>query len=336
MPRKPPRKRGKARASRADCFARNGPPTSVSSSLRARTALTNSGRPRDQSARASFFLAGGDSAVPQRAHRVLVPRQVQAERRANGGLPVSARAPRHLQRICCILIAPAHAGGGAARQARDADAGRRRASPGQCRHQARYRAAAAPIRPAGLDPGSPVYRCGKACTEGRRRSRSQFAAADAGRFEDLDRLAIAARNDFAFVLALNSCAVDAGPMLPRAAVRRTLKICVNRRIALVPKDIGWRESVGDEVPAVTKLVQAACHHRLGNKRKLAGLLTRYLPERPPFVIASRHSIGPDERSIYLKAYVLRAELSNRSLGIRQLVPDQLRAAARNAADHDPE
>ncbi|MCX5720553.1 MAG: hypothetical protein NT179_00795 [Nitrospirae bacterium] len=142
---------------------------------------------------------------------------------------------------------------------------------------------------------------------------------DHGRYQDLDELALAAKNDLFLVLAitLELHVVHRAP--PKRVVERALRLVMNPRIRL--KDSGGWNSEENVIRAVTALVEAAHKLSIGTTDELIALLTRYLPASPPRGLSSRHG---QQRFPLLRAFALRAELGRQSIQLIDLAHDELR------------
>lgn len=127
---------------------------------------------------------------------------------------------------------------------------------------------------------------------------------DAGRWADADALASAAGNDVGLILAVADQFSLVSRHVPKAAAARALRLLLHPRIKLDASG-DWRGE-GARMLAIASIVVTARHYRLGSKRKLAGLLRRYLPKKASHAIESDHS--HDDRFAFLRAYALLADL----------------------------
>lgn len=140
---------------------------------------------------------------------------------------------------------------------------------------------------------------------------------DHGRYDDLDELAVASDNDLGLILAIAVEARNLHRLLPKEAAVRGFKLLADRRIKV--EDL---ESPGElALSAVTAMVETAYLHGLCNANAGKDLLERYLPETPPYGLASRHS---GLRAPYMRAYALRAALAGIPLQLIDLATSELR------------
>ncbi len=142
---------------------------------------------------------------------------------------------------------------------------------------------------------------------------------DHGRFDDLNELATAAENNLYLILAITLELREVHRTPPMIVVERALHLTLNPRIKL-KGDSSW-DSNGDTIRAVTALAEAAYKLSVGTKDELIALLTRYLPTSPPRGLSSRYG---GLRFPLLRAYAMKAALSDQSLSLMDLAHDELR------------
>ena len=147
---------------------------------------------------------------------------------------------------------------------------------------------------------------------------------DHGRYQELNELALAAGNDLCLILAITLELQEIHRVPPKNVVGRALRLALNPRIKL--KDSGHWDNEGNTICAVIALVEAAHKLSIGTADKLIALLTRYLPTSPPRSLSSRYD---RQRFPLLRAYALRAALSNQSLDLIDLAHDELRKELEN-------
>jgi hypothetical protein len=141
---------------------------------------------------------------------------------------------------------------------------------------------------------------------------------DHGRYDDIDILALAARNDIGLVLGIASELREVHRIPPNAAVERIFRLISIPSIDLANDRV---DTDGLTINAVAALVEAAVQQSIGTKEAQISLLTRYLPETPPRGLSSRFSTL---RFPILRAYALRAALSAESLTLLDLAHCDLR------------
>jgi hypothetical protein len=155
---------------------------------------------------------------------------------------------------------------------------------------------------------------------------------DAARFSDVDALALAAGNDIGLLLAIGLELSAVGWSPPAAVVQRAIALLASRHLKLQAPD-DWR---GGETltAAVTALVASAAESRLAPRRKLIGVMRRYLPARPPRSLGGQHANFDGARAGLMRAYALWAALKGSSLQLDQLAAPQIRKALASKHRHD--
>ena len=155
---------------------------------------------------------------------------------------------------------------------------------------------------------------------------------DAKRFSEIDELAIAAGNDLGLLFAINNALAAVGRLPPRRAVSRATQLLLSKRVFVAAPE-GYR---GEDtlLATVTNLFISALRHKVAPRRKLATVLSRYLPKNPPHGLSGRLSHIDDRRFVHLRAYCLRAALRNKPLKLDSLADNQLRKAIRKNRGHN--
>ncbi len=141
---------------------------------------------------------------------------------------------------------------------------------------------------------------------------------DHGRFEELDRLAVAARNNVWLILAITVELGEVQRTPPTPVVKRALRLASNRRIELRAEN-GWNSS-GVDLDRIVALVLAASRLSVGSRPELVDLLLRHLPDAPPEGLSSRYD---RRRRSMLRGYALKAALEGRRLEPADLANQQL-------------
>jgi hypothetical protein len=142
---------------------------------------------------------------------------------------------------------------------------------------------------------------------------------DHGRYQNLNELALAARNNLCLILAITLELREVHRVPPKVVVERAFRLALNPRVKL--EDSGRWDREGNSIRAVTALVEAAHKLSIGTADELITLLTRYLPTSPPRSFSSRYD---RQRFPLLRAYALRAALRNQLLDLIELAHDELR------------
>lgn len=155
---------------------------------------------------------------------------------------------------------------------------------------------------------------------------------DAKRFSEIDELALAAGNDLGLLLAINADLAAVGRLPPRSAVVRATRLLLSKHVFVdAPGDYRGEDT---RLAAVTNLVISAVRHKVAPRRKLATLLSRYLPKTPPIALSGRFSHIDERRFVHLRAYCLRAALRNKPLKLDSLADKELRRTIRKNRGHD--
>lgn len=145
---------------------------------------------------------------------------------------------------------------------------------------------------------------------------------DAGRFDEIDGLAIAAGNDLGLLLAITSELAKVGRFPPETAVARAIRLVTSKHVKMEAPADGFGGDIR-LLGAVTDLVLAALRHRSALRRVLAKTLSRYFPDRPPSLEGQTANYR-NSRAIYLGAYCLRAALRNETVTAEKLKPLEMR------------
>jgi hypothetical protein len=146
---------------------------------------------------------------------------------------------------------------------------------------------------------------------------------DAGGFELVDELSIAAGNDLGLLLAITSELAAVGRFPPRKAIERTTRLVTSRHLRIrEPSSMGGEIKV---LAAVSDVVVAAIRMRVAPRRLLARTLTRYLPARSP-MLGGRSAAFQNRRGIYMAAYCIRAALRGEVVTSERLKPPELKPA----------
>lgn len=146
---------------------------------------------------------------------------------------------------------------------------------------------------------------------------------DAGKFELIDELSIAAGNDLGLLLAITSELAAVGRFPPRKAVERTTRLVTSRHLRIrEPSSMGGEIKV---LAAVIDVVVAAARLRVAPRRLLARMLTRYLPGRSP-MLGGRSAAFQNRRGVYMAAYCIRAALRGEAVTVERLKPPGLKLA----------
>jgi hypothetical protein len=151
---------------------------------------------------------------------------------------------------------------------------------------------------------------------------------DLGRYDQLDALAAAARNDVWLLLALAQEAHAEGRLLPQSALARLLRLLIDRRVKL-PDAKGWNEN-WSVLYAITATVEIALRVLAPQPKVWADLIRRYLPSTPPSDLCSPFGF---DRARLLCAYALEAALRGQTLTLIDVAPAGVRAELQKAQSY---
>ena len=151
---------------------------------------------------------------------------------------------------------------------------------------------------------------------------------DHGRYQDLDALALAAKDNLCLVLAIVLELQEVHRSPPKAVLDRALPL-MRRHRAKIQKRNRWdhRETV---LEAVTALVVACHRHTVGTAPELAALLADYLPKAPPPGLGARFGAP---RFPLVRAYALHAALAGQVLQLNDLAEPKLREELEDGKRH---
>ncbi|MFD2427557.1 hypothetical protein ACFSUK_36030 [Sphingobium scionense] len=170
--------------------------------------------------------------------------------------------------------------------------------------------------------------CAKSLRRWRARERSFGAGrrlcsrlVDAGRFEEIDELAVAGGNDLGLLLAITMELAAVGRLPPKAAAGRMTRLVTSRHVTIREPS----RSGGDilVLGAVNDVVAAAVKLRLAPRRVLARTLSRYMLANPA-LLTGHSATYQNRRAIVLRAICLRAALRNETVTIDKLRPEEMR------------
>jgi hypothetical protein len=151
---------------------------------------------------------------------------------------------------------------------------------------------------------------------------------DHSRYNDLDDLANAAGDNPFLVLAIVVELREVHRVLSKPVVSLCLKHLQKPRFKFEIGD-DWSER-DSALNAVTALVEASHRLSAGSATALAKLLTRYLPKKPPRGLSSQFS---SSRTLFLRAYALRAALRGKTLELLDLAHPELRTELEKKKSH---
>jgi len=179
--------------------------------------------------------------------------------------------------------------------------------------------------------GAPA--CAKSLRRWRARERSFEAGrrlcsrlVDAGRFEEIDEIAIEAGNDLGLLLAINMELAAVGRLPPKVAAGRMIRLVTSRHVKIrEPNHFGGDIVVLD---AVNDVVVTAVKLRLASRRVLARTVSRYMVADPT-LLTGHSATYQNRRAIVLKAICLRAALRNETVTIEKLKPKEMRPAQKS-------
>jgi hypothetical protein len=142
---------------------------------------------------------------------------------------------------------------------------------------------------------------------------------DLGDFKSIDELAIAAGNDVWLLLALAEQSQQVRHCLPIQILNRLLRLLADRRVLLAESSQwGAKYSV---LEAVTAAVEMAAPTGAISHGKLATILRRYLPKKPPEQLTDRYGFN---RTPVIRAYAVESSLRGVRLSLQDIAPESIR------------
>lgn len=158
---------------------------------------------------------------------------------------------------------------------------------------------------------------------------------DAGRFDEIDAIALSGRRSLGLQLAFIQSLGDVGRAPPKPITRLVGAIVASRHVKLEDPNGQSYHDRDLRLEAITAFVVAAARQRTMPRAKLAKLLDRYLPDDPPHGLAPRYDFELSRSFAFLRAYSLRAALQRKAIGIESLAHASLRKKI-EAKDRDSE
>jgi hypothetical protein len=157
---------------------------------------------------------------------------------------------------------------------------------------------------------------------------------DVGRTAEVEELGLAAGNDLGLTLAIAVELDKVSRFPPRAMVARSINMLASKHLKL-PDSNDWQHEE-KRISAITAIVTAAVHWRTHPRRQLATILGRHFPKYPPRGLEGRYPYDQHKRSIFLRAYALRAGLRNQKLTLNMLANSDMQRNLRKKRSHDPD
>ncbi|WP_284324914.1 hypothetical protein [Cypionkella aquatica] len=140
--------------------------------------------------------------------------------------------------------------------------------------------------------------------------------ADAGRYDDLQAVVVAAGNDIFLGLAGTLELYSIGLTPSAATIRRLFRMVADRRVDI--GRLGLRDHERTELVAIVALSVAALKSRAVSQRSVTKLLNRFVPPVAGYELDSSWHDSSGRRDALLKGFALRAILNGRSLTIDRL------------------
>lgn len=138
-----------------------------------------------------------------------------------------------------------------------------------------------------------------------------------GRYDNLDELAVAADEDLGLILAIAVEIRSLHRLLPKEAAERGFKLLADQG-----GNIESPNTLGEPaLSAVTAMIEISYLQGICDANAGKDLIKRFLPETPPYGLASRYS---GEREPYMRAYALHAALAGTPLQLIDLATTDLR------------
>lgn len=154
---------------------------------------------------------------------------------------------------------------------------------------------------------------------------------DLGRFDDVQALALAARNNVWLLLALALELRNAGRALAEASLKRLLRLVAFKRLEL--KELNEWNDPWPVLQAVAATIETAALTLPPDFGAWADILDHRLPVKPPQDLSARHGYG---KPALLRAYALRAALRGGSLDLLDLASEEIRKDLSASYGHSEE
>lgn len=154
---------------------------------------------------------------------------------------------------------------------------------------------------------------------------------DLGRFEDVQALALGARNNVWLLLALALELRNTGRLLAERPLKRLLRLVSFKRLEL--KELNEWNDPWPVLQAVAATIETAALTLPADFEAWAEILDIRLPEKPPHDLSARLGYG---KAPLLRAYALRAALRGGALDLLDLASDDIRKDLSTSYGHSEE
>ncbi|MBP1807654.1 hypothetical protein [Rubellimicrobium aerolatum] len=159
---------------------------------------------------------------------------------------------------------------------------------------------------------------------------------DAGRLQDLEKLALSAGNDIFLGASIALELATVARMPPREATQRLVRLLLDPRVKLGQheEELGGQGLEQPRVASVVAIVTAALRWRCASRRALASLLTRYLPKYAKHYLTGDWASRYGARDALLRGYALRTAIRGSTLTLDRLVEPKMRKPLREGYGGD--
>lgn len=158
---------------------------------------------------------------------------------------------------------------------------------------------------------------------------------DAGRFDEIDAIALAGRRSLGLQLAIFHGLGEVGRSPPKRIIDFVGVIVSSRHVKLEEPTSRSYHDRDLRLETITAIVAAAARKKTMPRAQLVKLLDRYLPSDPPHGLAARYEFELPKSFAFIGAYALRAALLRKTIGIESLAHESLRKKI-EAKDRDSE
>lgn len=158
---------------------------------------------------------------------------------------------------------------------------------------------------------------------------------DAGRFDEIDTIALAGRRSLGLQLAIFHALGEVGRSPPKRIIDFVGAMVSSRHVTLAEPTLRSYYDRDLRVETIIAIVVAAARKKTMSRAALVKLLDRYLPNEPPHGLAARYEFELPKSFTFIRAYALRAALARKTICIESLAHKGLRKKI-EAKDRDSE
>jgi len=147
---------------------------------------------------------------------------------------------------------------------------------------------------------------------------------DAGRFDEIDAIALAGRRSLGLQLAIFHGLGEVGRSPPKRIIDFVGAIVSSRHVKLEEPTSQSYHDRDLRLETITAIVVAAARKKTMPRAQLVKLLDRHLPNDPPHGLAARYEFELPKSFAFIRAYALRGALARKTIGIESLAHASLK------------